>query len=519
MPWRSLIDHWRRETSFLPDRGDKDEFINVETREYRRPKMKLARQFRMQFVVFGASLSFAAAALSGNLKDVNNRANYVIIAPPSYSAMAETLAAFRREKNGFSAMVVGVDSIVAQFGAGTTPDTAMKNFMQYALNNWSDPKPQYFVLAGNTNTVPSHVEPETIPVFSYDTLLMIDQWFIELPDSNGVQQVNACIGRLPAKDSLSLAVMIQKTIAYEQDTAGTWCGRAILLSDYDTLTWGLFENDANALKSLLGSVWSDTVSVYIQTGSPYHLDSTGFLNLWNAGAAIISYTGHANQVVLSATHYFTTQDVDSLHNAACLPVCLLGGCDLTYDTGPQLSIPTHLLERNGGGAVAVVSSEGLMYENSSQSFYSSMISAMIQKPDAPVGLSFEQAKIEANAWDMAMVQRFTFLGDPALRVKHPAGATIVRGPSSHPETFALMQNYPNPFNPATVIMFQLPVASSVTLKIYDLLGREVRTLINGREGAGIHSVTFNAGGLASGVYLYRLQAGSPSDTKKLILLK
>jgi len=348
---------------------------------------------------------------------------------------------------------------------------------------------------------------------------MIDQWFVEVPDINGIERVDACIGRLPAKDSLSLSVMVHKTIAYEQDTVGAWCARAISLSDYDTITWSLFESDANYLKSLLGSVWGDTVSVYIQADSPYHLDSTGFLNLWNAGAAIITYSGHANQVVLSATDYFTTQNVDSLHNASCLPVCLLGGCDLTYDTGPQLSIPTHLLEKNGGGAVAVVSSEGLMYENTTVSFYTSMISSMIQKPDAPIGLSFEEAKVTSNSWDLAMVQRFTFLGDPALSIKHPAAPTLVQRPSSYPESFALMQNYPNPFNPTTVITFQLPVVSNVTLKIYDMLGREVQTLINGRQEAGLHSVTFNARNLASGVYLYRLQAGSNCETKKFVLLK
>jgi hypothetical protein len=481
--------------------------------------MKMVRLLLMFLIGLSAWVAFAAVSVCRNLKDVNNSASYVVITPTSYCAMAETLAAFRHKNNGFATMVVSVDTIVTQFGAGTTPDTAMKNFMQYTLNNWSDPKPQYFVLAGNTNTVPSHLEPETIPESGYDTLLMIDQWFVEVPDINGIERVDACIGRLPAKDSLSLSVMVHKTIAYEQDTVGAWCARAISLSDYDTITWSLFESDANYLKSLLGSVWGDTVSVYIQADSPYHLDSTGFLNLWNAGAAIITYSGHANQVVLSATDYFTTQNVDSLHNASCLPVCLLGGCDLTYDTGPQLSIPTHLLEKNGGGAVAVVSSEGLMYENTTVSFYTSMISSMIQKPDAPIGLSFEEAKVTSNSWDLAMVQRFTFLGDPALSIKHPAAPTLVQRPSSYPESFALMQNYPNPFNPTTVITFQLPVVSNVTLKIYDMLGREVQTLINGRQEAGLHSVTFNARNLASGVYLYRLQAGSNCETKKFVLLK
>jgi hypothetical protein len=190
-----------------------------------------------------------------------------------------------------------------------------------------------------------------------------------------------------------------------------------------------------------------------------------------------------------------------------------------YDTGPRLSIPTHLLERKGGGAVAVVSSEGLMYESLVLSFYSSMITSMLQKPDEPIGKSFQETKAGWNDWGADIIERFTFLGDPALSIKHPTAPTFVQGRFVHPATFALMQNYPNPFNPSTVIAYQLPVVSTVTLKIYDMLGREVKTLVNDRQAPGLHSVTFNAINLASGVYLYRLQAGSYTETKRFVLLK
>jgi len=88
-----------------------------------------------------------------------------------------------------------------------------------------------------------------------------------------------------------------------------------------------------------------------------------------------------------------------------------------------------------------------------------------------------------------------------------------------PNRFSLSQNYPNPFNPLTVISYQLPVNTLVTLKVYDILGRLVTTLVEGRQTAGTHSVTFNASNLSSGVYFYRLTAGSYVLTKKLMLLK
>ena len=85
--------------------------------------------------------------------------------------------------------------------------------------------------------------------------------------------------------------------------------------------------------------------------------------------------------------------------------------------------------------------------------------------------------------------------------------------------FELSQNYPNPFNPSTNIRYSVPERSNVVLKIYDILGSEVSTLVNENKDAGIYSFNFNASHLASGMYLYRLQAGSFVQTKKMILIK
>ncbi len=88
-----------------------------------------------------------------------------------------------------------------------------------------------------------------------------------------------------------------------------------------------------------------------------------------------------------------------------------------------------------------------------------------------------------------------------------------------PLEFKLSQNYPNPFNPTTIINYSVPKISFVTVKVYDMLGREVAALVNEEKKAGNYSINFNAGSLASGVYFYRMQAGQFEDTKKLILLK
>ena len=85
--------------------------------------------------------------------------------------------------------------------------------------------------------------------------------------------------------------------------------------------------------------------------------------------------------------------------------------------------------------------------------------------------------------------------------------------------FSLNQNYPNPFNPSTMISYQLPTSSHVTLKVYDMLGKEVAMLVNGQNSMGNHSVEFNANRLASGIYIYRISAGTFTQTKKMVLMK
>jgi photosystem II stability/assembly factor-like uncharacterized protein len=88
-----------------------------------------------------------------------------------------------------------------------------------------------------------------------------------------------------------------------------------------------------------------------------------------------------------------------------------------------------------------------------------------------------------------------------------------------PKKFELYQNYPNPFNPSTVISYSIPNDNFITLRVFDALGREIKTLVNGYQRTGKHSVTFKAENLPSGVYFYRLEAGNFSKTKKLVLLR
>jgi hypothetical protein len=97
--------------------------------------------------------------------------------------------------------------------------------------------------------------------------------------------------------------------------------------------------------------------------------------------------------------------------------------------------------------------------------------------------------------------------------------TSLEEDTTTPREFGLDQNYPNPFNPTTTIRYRLAESTAVTLTVYDMNGRVVSTLVNDRQNAGEYTVAFDASSLASGVYVYRLVAGSHVFTQKLTLIK
>ncbi|GEM_PF-6850285 len=124
-----------------------------------------------------------------------------------------------------------------------------------------------------------------------------------------------------------------------------------------------------------------------------------------------------------------------------------------------------------------------------------------------------EVEVDTNASGSVKVRSITLITVGATP------ATLVKASAQMPEKFVLAQNYPNPFNPSTQIEFSIPKDGYVTLKVYDMLGREVATLVNGELTASSYSITWNASNSASGVYLYKLDAGNYSVTKKMVLMK
>jgi len=125
-----------------------------------------------------------------------------------------------------------------------------------------------------------------------------------------------------------------------------------------------------------------------------------------------------------------------------------------------------------------------------------------------------QCCIQFNSSDVS-----TAANRPKLTVTYTPGSGIRQPEESRPFSFQLGQNYPYPFNPATTIRYSIPGNEFVSLKIFDLRGNEAAVLVDRVEAPGIHEIVFDAKDLASGIYHYRLQAGTRCEVKKLILAK
>jgi hypothetical protein len=141
------------------------------------------------------------------------------------------------------------------------------------------------------------------------------------------------------------------------------------------------------------------------------------------------------------------------------------------------------------------------------------------------GETVADARLQIALSGFAQAGDHYYFDDVSLEELGPAtddgGALVLTGVEEGPmpEQIALLGNYPNPFNPTTVIRFQLPSTGDVRLTVYDVLGREAAVLVEGVREAGVHDVQFDAAGLSSGVYFYRLQAGDVVQTRRLQLLR
>jgi serine protease len=288
-------------------------------------------------------------------------------------------------------------------------------------------------------------------------------------------------------------------------------------------------NIPGAISDIQGSaVFNDNVAVN-KLGVNVQLQSYSFVDPADKNYIILRYTiTNTSGAAVSNLYAGLYFDWDMIEGS--------GANDLTaYDStgnfgyahhqgsNPDTTIGIGLLSANNYGFYAILNSTFGYTLNEKWTALSSGLSNTSAGPadianvtssgpyNIPAGSSIDVAF--AIAADISLPNLRTAFAN--ARTKYNSILTSVNDDLNPlPRKFELAQNYPNPFNPSTIIKFSIPSESYVNLKIYDMLGREVRTLLNEEKSPGSYSINFMAGNLPSGVYLYKLTAGNYTDTKE-----
>jgi hypothetical protein len=312
-------------------------------------------------------------------------------------------------------------------------------------------------------------------------------------------------------------------------------GQLIDFVNYDRRCWWPQAADGNGpslelispiLENMASRSWRNS---YANGGTPGHANNS----IPISGIFINEFLAGNRQVIADESGEY--DDWIELYNGTGLPLNL-GGLYLT----DNLSIPCkYLIPTHSADATTIPAGGFLLFWADGQTDQGILhLSFKLDKEGEQIGL------VQITDTDTVFIDSLMY-GDQTTDVsfgRFPDGSEtwqrfdvptpwksnqisyIKNVNQSLPATFALLQNYPNPFNPKTVISYtigtgQLPVFSEVELSIYNLLGQKVAKLVSGKQPAGYYRVEWDASDFATGVYLYRLEAGTFSDTRKLILLK
>ena len=422
--------------------------------------------------------------------------------------------------------LVDMRQIQLEFNQDTlTPSESIRAFISYALQYWTNPKPKYLLLAGDAQFIPS-VRVRSIfadnPEFKEDSV-SIDEWYA-VNSYESDTKPDIAIGRFPVRTIAQLNVMTAKTRQFEDSLdRHSYANDMLFITD---------RTDAGMFESLVNDFIGKVLPPFYRRNVIRFGDTTfnggtrkKLFEAINSSTLFFSAYIHGNPNQWSKYRYFTSADVDSLavnHHPFILTCC---ACAQNFDVPSDSVIVERLLTMPNGGAVATLASTGLAYSVEEELFLEELYKTAFGGTFDRIGDIILASK-RGDPWyvDAAMqldfsARRFTLLGDPALKMPRDIVTDVRRQDVQTPAAWALDQNFPNPFNPSTTISFRLPFRSFVTLKIYDMMGRDVATVISEEMPAGNYSRQWEASTFPSGMYFYRLQAGAYTETKRMILLR
>jgi hypothetical protein len=356
-----------------------------------------------------------------DLRESAQGADYIAVTHPDFIDALQPLIDFRRAQ-GLRVTVASVEDVYDTFSGGMIDPAAIRDYMLYARDNWPGPAPRFLLLVGDASYDYQGFLPGSTPNFVPTYLLQThfvgetasDNWFVSLDDED--DRPDMAVGRIPAQTAEQVANVAAKTLAYEQDPAAAeWAGRALFVADDKQSSFQ--EISDNLAANYLPEAY-DVEKIYLgQTDAP----NAAVIEQLNRGVGVLTYVGHGSMNVWAQEKILRTEDATELSNDA-LPFMMTMTCLVGYFHHPQaVSMGEELLFNPNGGVVAslVPTSESLA---SDQSDLASNIYVHLFGDAPTVGEAIMLGKRDLSAERDLMqdlIETFTLLGDPALRLQRP----------------------------------------------------------------------------------------------------
>jgi hypothetical protein len=450
------------------------------------------------------------------LRDTTNQYDYIIITVPEFVNACEPFRQHKETVRNFRTLIVDTTQIFAEFDSSATRQDNIRDFISYAGTFWKDPRPKFFLIVGTVTNIPNFLIPfngSPTPSF-YNSDFYYSQ---SIYDTDTIT-TDFYIGRIPGKNGTELTNYFSKVIEYESDNSlSDWMNNNLFICENDPV-FGFYEAAVDIADNYLPD-YMRSFFIVADSGSPYFGDKDSIYKAINErGNAIVWFYGHCNDSAFISQEYFGINDLSGLNNQYKYFLSIFVSAQHSIiDTNFNLSAKMMMMNISGslGGVVLVGPSYwgvgNFMRREYAERLFDPVIESLA---DAVILDTLESAPF------FGYMKKITNLwADPSLKLKYDITVDVEKVVEEIPQSFTLFQNFPNPFNPTTTIKFALPVASKVKINVYNSLGQLVETLVDKEMESGYHEVNFDASRMASGVYLYQLQAENYISVKKMILIK
>ncbi|HXF48553.1 MAG TPA: type IX secretion system sortase PorU [Verrucomicrobiae bacterium] len=420
--------------SFDVDATAKRLFVLTSTADYKTPTLSWQRQPPVDLTV------------------ANTQGEFILIAPAAFRSALSGYAAHRASVSGLDVQQIDVEQIYNNFSGGLPDPVAVRDFLKFARENWSDPKPRFVLLAGDatydfrnilgTGTV--NFVPPFIVDQAFDASSNSDEGFLYFGNpgilDSADQFLDMTIARWPVKNVSELQIIADKIRNYEASPEyGNWRNRVTLVADDEfagaSQTQGFHTSQAEEMANRHLPFVFDRNKIYL---FDYPFDGLrhkpeaeeAIVKAWNEGHLLIDYIGHGNPNVWAHERVFKREeDVPRLFNGGRLPLVYAASCEINTFVEPLAEgMGEDLMKNPNGGAVAVIAAVRVVFAGANTDLNNKVFDLLFASDSLSIGEAFYLAKLlrQPNTND----RRYLLFGDPAMHLARPAHNIRLSAPDS-----------------------------------------------------------------------------------------